>query len=144
MLIRVCAFWRDLMPDQCRRETPPPRSGLRWRRNWGGAGRGAEHRRWDSDGLLATRRRLSPSGEPADDSEPPGSCREREVLNNARQELNNVHNDHNKTLKSVKNNPLSFRTEILFLYSETDTDTNYGFFVTDGLTPFCAPQSGYK
>lgn len=48
-------------------------SRLRWRRSWGGAGRGAEYTRWDSDGLLTTRCRLPPSDEPADDSKPPDS-----------------------------------------------------------------------
>lgn len=57
---------------------PPRGAGLRWRRSWGGAVREAGRRGWDSDGLLTTRRRLSPSDEPADGSEPPGSYRERE------------------------------------------------------------------
>lgn len=76
------------MPDQCQWETPSSRSWLRWRRSWGGAGRGAEHRGWDTDGLSATRCRLLSSDEPSDDSEPPGSCRKTRIrINNCLNEF---------------------------------------------------------
>lgn len=48
-------------------------SGLRWRRSWGVAVRGAWRRGSDSDGLLMTPRPLTPSDGRADDSEQPGS-----------------------------------------------------------------------
>lgn len=74
----LCFVEGSIRPDQCRRETPLPcRAGLRWRHSWWGAERGAERRGWDSGGPLTTRRLLSPSDGSADDSGPPGSCREK-------------------------------------------------------------------
>lgn len=79
--LSLCFVEGSIWPDQCWRETPLPcRAGLRWRHSWWGAERGAERRGWDSGGPLMTRRLLSPSDGSADDSGPPGSCREKKRL----------------------------------------------------------------
>lgn len=52
--------------------------------------RRAEHRASDSDGLLAIPRHLLPSEESADDSEPPGSYREREKREGVKLQLTSL------------------------------------------------------